>query len=338
MNTILNSPEKQINLSNSENTKANERDSLDKDENIQNNHENHLNYGNDIIYQNNNGEITKRHRRRKDEITDRNFQCPDCDKCYLSGPALTTHRKTKHGYEINYTGEKKIRGRPKKEDIPQNPTFVAQNKYNSFFKNEMRKPPSLDQTINDKTITLEIIKNNLCDIFRQCHKQLFVKYNNVENYPFYKLIIENWEKEIPNIEQECFYDDNQKNNNGELKKIKSPCIDGLFYLYLREFSKKTNKDYFWFIIKFVVLFRECINQKKEKFVKEEMMTEKKRNYSQIYNAEAIPEMCNDFYIEFMEPNEFYGLNQSELIELIQHFCYWLYCNQYTQSHLTLLQN
>lgn len=139
----------------------------------------------------------------------------------------------------------------------------------------MRKPPSLDQTINDKTITLEIIKNNLSDIFRQCHKQLFDKYNNVENYPFYKLIIENWEKEIPNIEQECFYDDNQKSNNGELKKIKSPCIDGLFYLYLREFSKKTNKDYFWFIIKFVVLFRECINQKKKEFVKEEMMTEKK---------------------------------------------------------------
>ena len=101
MNTFFNSPEKPINLTNSENTKANERDSLDKDENIQNNHENNLNYTNDIIYQNHNGEITKRHRRRKDEITDRNFQCPDCDKCYLSGPALTTHRKTKHGYDNN---------------------------------------------------------------------------------------------------------------------------------------------------------------------------------------------------------------------------------------------
>ena len=180
MNTILNSSKKSINLANSENTKENERNSFDKDENIQNNHENHLNYANDIIYQNHNGEITKRHRRRKDEITDRNFQCPDCDKCYLSGPALTTHRKTKHGYEINNIYEKKFRGRPRKEDVPQNPTLVAQNKYNSFFKNEMRKPPSLDQTINDKTITLEIIKNNLSDIFRQCHKQLFDKYNNVE--------------------------------------------------------------------------------------------------------------------------------------------------------------
>ena len=333
---VLNSSEKPVNLTGSETTKINERDSLDKDENTQNYHENH-HYTNDIIYPNQNGEITKRHRRRKDEITDRQFQCPDCDKCYISGPSLTTHRKLKHGYDYN-NSEKKIRGRPRKEDIPQNPTMVAQNKYNNFFKNETRKPPSLDQTMNEKTITMEIIRNNLNDIFRQCQKQLFAKYENVEKYPFYQLVIGNWDKEKPNIEQECYNDDNQKNNLSELKKIRSPCIDGLFYLYIREFSKKTNKDYFWFIIKFVVLFRECINQKKNKVVKKELITDDKKEYSQIYNAEAIPEICNDFYIEFMEPHEFFGLNQNELIELIQHFCYWLYSNQYTQSHLTLLQN
>ena len=48
-----------------------------------------------------NMEKVKRHRRGKNEINDRNYRCPDCDKCYLSGPALTTHRKTKHGYGIN---------------------------------------------------------------------------------------------------------------------------------------------------------------------------------------------------------------------------------------------
>jgi hypothetical protein len=41
-------------------------------------------------------EKIKRDRRGKNEINDINYQCPDCDKCYLSGPALTTHRKTKH--------------------------------------------------------------------------------------------------------------------------------------------------------------------------------------------------------------------------------------------------
>ena len=329
----LNPPKKPI-LS-PENSKSNEKGDLDKVENIHNCHENHY-QTNNITHQNN-GEGAKRHRRRKDEITERTFQCPDCDKCYLSGPALTTHRKAKHGYEYN-NNEKRMRGRPKSEDIHQNPTLIAQNKYISFFKNETRRPPSLDQTMNEKTISMEIIKSNLSDIFRQCQNQLFTKYENVEKYPLYQLILENWDKDKPNIEQECFFDDNQQSNNGYLKKIKSPCVDGLCYLYLREFSKKTNKDYFWFIIKFVVLFRECINQKKNNFVRKEVMTDNKKEYSQIYNAEAIPEMCNDFYIEFMEPHEFFGLNQNELIELIQHFCYWLYSNQYTQSHLTLLQN
>ena len=336
-NIIPNSPEKPINHTYSETTtKPNERDSPNQDVHIQNNYNN--NYYTKDIEPTRIGEHAKRHRRKKDEITDRQFQCPDCDKCYLSGPALTTHRKTKHGYDLN--GEKKIRGRPKKDETMVNPTIIAQNKYISFFRSETRKPPSLDQTLNEKTITLNIIKNNLNDIFRQCQKDLFYKYDNVEKYPLYKLILENWEKSEPNIEQECYFEDNQKenNNDGFLKKIKNPCIDGLFYLYLREFSKKTNKDYFWFMIKFVVLFRECINLKKKDSIRKEVITEKKKDYSQLYNAEGIPEMCNDFYIEFMEPHDFFGLNQSELIELIQHFCYWLYCHEYTQSHLTLLQN
>ena len=61
----------------------------------------------------------KRHRRGKNETTaERTFKCPDCDKCYLSGPALIIHRKTKHGY--NSETEKKSRGRPKKEEQQEN--------------------------------------------------------------------------------------------------------------------------------------------------------------------------------------------------------------------------
>ena len=38
---------------------------------------------------NNNTEKGKRHRRGKNEISERNYRCPDCDKCYLSGPAYS---------------------------------------------------------------------------------------------------------------------------------------------------------------------------------------------------------------------------------------------------------
>ena len=39
------------------------------------------------------------------------------------------------------------------------------------------------------------------------------------------------------------------------------------------------------------------------------MTENKKEYSQLYNADAIPEKYNDFYIELMEPHDFFWLNQ-----------------------------
>lgn len=280
----------------------------------------------------NTGEKGKRHRRGKNEISERNYQCPDCDKCYLSGPALTTHRKTKHGYGTN--GEKKARGRPRKDFQPDNTTANPQVKFLNFFNNETRKPPSLDQTLNDKTITLEIIKTNLVNIFRQCQKQIFPEIEDVEKYPFYDLIIQNWEKDTPDLPSECF--SASTNIDQPSNKVKSPPLDSLFYLYLREFSRKTNIDYFWFIIKFIVLFRECVNKLRKELVKKEDQTEVNQVYSQIYNAETIPEICNDFFVDFMEPYEYFGLNQDELIELIQHFCYWLYIKRYTQSHLTLL--
>lgn len=283
---------------------------------------------------NNKGEKSKRHRRGKNEVSDRNYRCPDCDKCYLSGPALTTHRKTKHGYGNN--GEKRNRGRPKKEGQNENSQTNPQNKYNYFFSDEKRKPTSLDQTLNDKMITTEIIKEFLQKIFNQCKNELFKDVENVEQYSFYEIFVENWEKENPFQEKEHFsaiYKEGEPST-----KVVCYNLDELFFKYLKEFSGKTNKEYFWFMIKFIVLFRECINTLRANLVKKEDQDEKNKLYTQIYNAETVPEICNDFFVDFMDPYEFFGLYKEELIELIQHFCYWLYSKKYTQSHLTLLDS
>lgn len=279
-------------------------------------------------------EKSKRHRRGKNEINERNYRCPDCDKCYLSGPALTTHRKTKHGYGNN--GEKRNRGRPKKDGQSENSQNNPLNKYNNFFNDVKRKPNTFDQTSNSQSVSTEIIKDFLVKIFNQCKNDLFKDIENIEKYSFYELFIQNWEKENPFPNQESF---SATTKNGE-PSIKSPSynLDELFFLYLKEFSTKTNKEYFWFMIKFVVLFRECINNLRNLLVKQEDKTEKKQLYTQIYNAETVPEICNDFFVEFMEPYNFFGLYKEELIELIQHFCYWLFSKKYAQSHLTLLDS
>ena len=64
------------------------------------------------------------------------YKCPECDKSYLSGPALVIHRKTKHNY---MTENEKIRGRPKKENQQDNSQNILLNKYNEFFRSETRK-------------------------------------------------------------------------------------------------------------------------------------------------------------------------------------------------------
>jgi hypothetical protein len=93
---------------------------------------------------------------------------------------------------------------------------------------------------------------------------------------------------------------------------------------------KTNKSYFDYIFKFVLLFRECFNKLKSSEVNTP------NEYTQMFGAESVPDICNEFIVEFMEPEEFYGLDTNELIEVIQHLCHWLYGNGYTTSRLTLL--
>ena len=280
-----------------------------------------------------NTEKAKRHRRGKNEINDRNYRCPDCEKCYLSGPALTTHRKTKHGYGIN--GEKRARGRPRKGCINDNGVTNPQNNFLYFFAEEHRKLKE-----NQDVIGTEKIKDNIKIIFKQCKESIFNELDNVEKYNFYKLIEENWDKENPEFEQECYsgVDINinvpmKENVNINNNKIQSYNLDCIFFFYLKEFYKYVNEKYFWFMLKFIILFREYINKSKKDLIQNK---NENKEYSQLYNAEIVPEMCNEFILDFMEPYEYYGMNKDELIELIQHFCNWLGIKQYTELQITLI--
>jgi hypothetical protein len=67
-----------------------------------------------VINNNSDPDVNERIRRRrsKNDPEGRNFICDECGKSYLSIPALTMHKKTKHNYGVD--GEKKGRGRPRK--------------------------------------------------------------------------------------------------------------------------------------------------------------------------------------------------------------------------------
>ena len=264
-----------------------------------------------------NMEKVKRHRRGKNEINDRNYRCPDCDKCYLSGPALTTHRKTKHGYGIN--GEKRARGRPKKECLNENIcNNNPQNKYIFFFGEEHRKISEEQETIN-----LDIIKHYMTTIFKQCKESVFNELESIEKYDL----------ECYNSGMNMNLPLKDNNENYFNIKVQSYNIDSVFFSYLKEFYKFVNEKYFWFMLKFLVLFRECMNQSKKEMI---IKLGENKTFCQLFNAEIIPEMFNEFLLDFMEPYDYFGLNKDELIELIQHFCYWLNLKSYTQLQLSLI--
>ena len=179
-------------------------------------------------------------------------------------------------------------------------------KFNPFFQNCKRGKNDL----NNEVIN---IKNVISIVFND----LFVKYGK----NFTKIIYE--PKENPIL--------NYLLNNKELDlKI----CDDIICKYLNYIKPFANEKYFIFAIKFIILFRECINitqRKDQKYIE--------KDYTTIENAEIFPEQCNEFFSNFLEKYQFFDFNdddKTELIEIIQHFCFWLFINNFTKSKLSLV--
>lgn len=88
--------------------------------------------------------------------------------------------------------------------------------------------------------------------------------------------------------------------------------------------------------------RECLNISRQKEIDSSNGNGSTswREYTSFVNPETVPEICNEFVTEFLENNDYFGIpsdyERNEIIELIQHFCLWLYQNGYTQSRLSLV--
>ena len=244
-------------------------------------------------------------RRSKSEIEGRTFSCEQCQKKYLSYPALYTHKKLKH--EKNNEQNRK-KGRPKKN---QNEDIIEKNKYNpvniTFFAKEER---------TGKTSYNEI---NSCidDVFIELYVEdeiALKKYNSLEEHPFLNKF---------------------KNDNHDIYKNAinmHETTDKVFIDYLNKMSAFCNKKYFVKLIKFLTLFRECINN-----INDNNDLEGNKEYTEINDAEKIPYFSNKFlnflFPEGIEKN--FEFTKEESIDLIQNICYWMYDNNFTSSYIIL---
>jgi len=200
----------------------------------------------------------------------------------------------------------------------------SEKKFKTYFEKDQRKK-------KNEAVSFDFVK--------ECYKntfslELFSHITNIEQHSFYKTLHEVWFKQSNGGDNQNVQANANSNVNGKPKQDVTG--DEVFATYLKEVGGQSNTEYFHFVFKFVVLFRECINRIKKDSIDPLKQTEEKKEYMQVHTAEAAPDTCNEFITEFMEPNDYFGLDTSELIEIIQHLCYWLYANNYTTSRLTLL--
>ena len=168
--------------------------------------------------------------------------------------------------------------------------------------------------------------------------KIFLKYPELENHIFFKTFIKMVEvynsEKLKENENEIGIEIGNEIGNGIINEkengntIKYTVIDEIFSKYLIEVYGECNKEYFEFIAKFVILFRECINKIK--------VDNSLEDFSAVKNADNVPDTCNEFITDFMENYDYFGMDTMELIEIIQHLCNWLYENKFTTSKLSLV--
>ena len=268
---------------------------------------------------------TKRHRRRKSIEDSRDFKCPECFRTYLSSSALKNHRRMKHNFGIE--NEKKGRGRPKKEFLEEEYMNQTRKDYNNFLEEKKKK--------KEENVDLSDIKGVFNDMFIRYRNDLFEEVENIEKNTFYNLFIENWEKDNKtisnNLEKESY--SSMLNCSPAINIVNKPPIDCIFFQYIKYISNIIEKDYVVFIIRFIIIFRQYLNKEKQGLINSEHINEKKKEYTQIYDASVIPDFFNDFLMDFMENRNYFNLDKDELVKIIEYFCFWLFSEGYTDSHI-----
>ena len=256
-------------------------------------------------------------RRSKTEIEGRTFECKLCNKRYLSYPALYTHCKQKHNTN-NSSG--RGRGRPKKEGLE---LETEKNKFNpvnhTYFSKEERTGKTEPTEINN------CVDEAFSEIYSESHKsrnelRAMKSYNSVDQHPF----LNKFKNDIHDINKNML-------NEHEI-------TDKVLIYYLNKMSQFCNPTYFTKLIKFVTLFREHVNNFNIEKV-DEIENGIRKEYTEINNAEDVPDSSNEFITDFLEPdtkNEDFGFSKEESIELTQNLCYWMYDNNFTCSKLSLI--
>jgi hypothetical protein len=195
------------------------------------------------------------------------------------------------------------RGRPKNNLIDNN-TFQAY--YNpcdlDYFKHQ-------DKTGETKDMgkCIEIVFN---DLYIDKYNSKLKSYKIVSDHPLLNKLLNN-------------------ENKRKLNPEDSTC-DEVFLEYLQKVSKLCRDDYFIRILKFILLFRECLNKMNK-------IQSSLYEFCDFSNSEDAPEISNEFVTEFMDDENEFNYTKEEVIDLTQNLCQYMYDNSFTCSKLSLIR-
>lgn len=146
-----------------------------------------------------------------------------------------------------------------------------------------------------------------------------------------------------NMEEHEYIDD-------ELTRKREKSCDQIFAEYLGFVAQKVRKEYYIQVLRFVFLFRECINSNGERliedrknlpeflFPKNSVVNNPTKDYCCDNNGEQVPDMCNEFLMRHIKERQgMVDLEDTEMIELMQNLCYWMFINGYTCSKIALIE-
>ena len=282
-------------------------------------------------------EIIQKKRKSKFTIEGRNYKCEKCEKAYLSYPALYIHIKTKHeidGNSLLSKNEDKKKGRPKK-----NVNMNQKQSEEKFDDSEESKSQERPQEIVNPTVTPVPCIFNIVETFEDLKKYFKISYKDVSNHPFYKILNHFNNQNLSIIQYSNQYLNILKNETLELKNVSSSLFTKncsyIFCEYLNEISKIMDLTEYMKNIKFVFLFHDFYN---EYSYKREYPEEKnsQSNFCDIFQAESLPNSCNDFVMDYVIKLPASVLDIKESIDLIQKFCKWLFEKKYTTLTISLL--
>lgn len=258
----------------------------------------------------------KTKRRSKNDAQGRNFKCNLWDKSYLSYPALYTHRKQKHptppdAMTPQQSMQSASRGRPRKNDKI-NP--CTEKYLEGDDKKATDKPANLIRGYEDALKEFFNAKITL-------DNKLFEHQLDLSNNPLYKAITDFSKKDLSEVSKESV-------SSG----------DQAFSAYLKYCSQKVNPEFFNTVCKFIIFYREAFNQYgPDKYSSDDSTKEWEKDFfgvlhkklyskgfSELANAEYLPDVSNELYIFFQFHYKKLGLTKEVVKELTLNFTTWLH--------------